>query len=161
MNPMNPTIKERLLAKAVSQGDCLIWTGGNSKTSGYGLIWADGRHQSAHRISYLVHHGEIPAGAVVMHSCDNRLCINPAHLSLGNQRANTADMLAKGRGNKASGEAHGLAKLSNAQRDEIYRRYTPYQRGNSTCALAREFGVRQSTIYRIVRSKPWSDAYAS
>lgn len=55
------------------------------------------RPVGAHRIAYRIAKGPIPDGMVVMHSCDNPRCVNPAHLSLGTQRENMADMFAKGR----------------------------------------------------------------
>ena len=42
-------------------------------------------------------YGEIPDNLYVLHSCDTPLCINPAHLFLGDQHANMADMMSKNR----------------------------------------------------------------
>lgn len=42
-------------------------------------------------------HGSIPPGMVIMHTCDNRLCVRPDHLRLGTQAENIQDMWSKGR----------------------------------------------------------------
>jgi hypothetical protein len=52
----------------------------------------------AYKWSYQFHKGEeVPSGKVVMHKCDNKICVNPEHLELGTQLDNIADMVAKGR----------------------------------------------------------------
>lgn len=91
----------------VDKGDgsgCWIWTGWKQK--GYGLICIDrGTLVFAHRYSYELAHGPIEGHVpgdpererVVMHTCDNPPCVNPAHLRLGTDKDNMQDMLAKGR----------------------------------------------------------------
>jgi hypothetical protein len=68
----------------------------------YGKIQAniDGvtRQMTAHRVSYIMHYGAIPAGMCVLHRCDNASCVNPTHLWLGTQLENVRDMFDKGRG---------------------------------------------------------------
>lgn len=49
-------------------------------------------------MAYELTKGHIPAGMIVMHTCDNPPCCNPSHLVLGTQAENLADMRAKGRG---------------------------------------------------------------
>lgn len=82
-------------------GDCWEWTGG-SKGNGYGsytLPAIMGRKTvGAHRFAYEVTTGEkIDEKLVVMHSCDNRLCVNPGHLSVGTYSDNLKDCVIKGR----------------------------------------------------------------
>lgn len=66
---------------------------------GYGIIGLrQYRDKRTHRVSYQIYNGEIPAGMVVMHSCDNPRCCNPDHLSVGTNMENMADSKNKGRG---------------------------------------------------------------
>jgi hypothetical protein len=73
--------------------DCWPWLG-RLDHDGYGMFgWA----HKAHRAAYEDQVGPIPAGMSVLHHCDHRACCNGAHLFLGTQRDNLADMVAKGR----------------------------------------------------------------
>lgn len=70
----------------------------------------------AHRVAYAAVHGSVPSGAVVMHSCDNPLCVNPDHLRLGSQLDNTRDMMAKGRRGARAGAQVGGCSTCGASR---------------------------------------------
>jgi hypothetical protein len=87
-----------------------------------------------------------------MHRCDNRACCNPRHLQAADQLANLADMRLKGRAGDARtfAEAHGRAKLTDAQVGEIRTRAAG---GSTHRALSAEFGVGQSQVGRIVRGE--------
>jgi len=80
---------------------CWKWTASCAR-NGYGQFMSsvkDGRMwYRAHRFSYLAHKGDIPAGMVVMHICDNPGCVNPDHLTVGSQAENIRDRDKKGRG---------------------------------------------------------------
>lgn len=111
---------ERFLTKVEKTSECWLWTASQTGV-GYGQIWvneAGWRRMDAHRFAYQHYKGNIPKGQVVMHSCDNKLCVNPDHLSLGTQKDNLRDMYAKGRNRsketykQQSGENHWTRRVS-------------------------------------------------
>lgn len=99
---------DRFLEK-VSQAPgsaCWIWRGcfdgdprsGPNPRGQYGRFALDGYHMiAAHRASYLLFNGEIPAGLQVRHTCDNPPCVNPSHLVVGTVQDNADDAVARGR----------------------------------------------------------------
>ena len=100
---MRLTNKEKInfLKKIHKTDSCWIWTA-FKETNGYGKVFIQGSKRAAHRISYILHRGNIPKGmgyhgTVVMHTCDNRACVNPGHLTLGSQKDNMHDAKIKGR----------------------------------------------------------------
>ena len=85
-----------------AESDCWGWMGATDGR-GYGAISGVGNApKKAHRVSWEIHFGSIPAGMGVLHKCDNPKCSNPAHLFLGTQRDNCRDMASKGRINPRS-----------------------------------------------------------
>ena len=81
---------------------CWNWIGAKHPF-GYGDIRLGGGsrqrtiHIRAHRFSYELHHGPIPAGLDVCHSCDNPTCVNPHHLFVGTARDNVLDAIRNNR----------------------------------------------------------------
>ena len=133
---------QRFWSKVDRRGpdDCWEWLGGRDGF-GYGRFCFKGKETLAHRAAWQLEKGPIPAGMCVCHSCDNPPCANPAHLFLGTQSENHADMVRKGR--IARGEKNGMTKITAAQVTELCERYAA---GETQTALAAEFGVTQPAV---------------
>lgn len=85
------------------ENGCWTWLGSTGE-NGRGVFRALGGHHASYRIAYALEYGEVPAGLVVRHTCDNKTCVRPAHLQLGTQSQNMAD--ARGRRRHKRGIAH-------------------------------------------------------
>lgn len=66
-------------AAATATDACVLWPF-SGRGTGYGSVQWDGRTKQAHRVSYELANGPVPAGLVLDHLCRNRSCVNPAHL---------------------------------------------------------------------------------
>ena len=92
----------RFHTKYEKSDGCWLWQAGKFHR-GYGMVnlGRNIRGQQfttyAHRVAYVLAHGPIEPGQVVMHACDVPGCVNPSHLSLGTQGDNNRDCFAKGR----------------------------------------------------------------
>jgi hypothetical protein len=146
--------EERLWARVDKGGvnGCWLWTG-PVNSWGYARIRVNGLNVQAHRYSWEIHNGAIPDDRWVLHKCDVRNCVNPAHLFLGTRQANVDDMMAKGRHMPLVGEKNGQARLTSEDVKEIRRLHAT---GVAQRALARQFGVNRAMIYLIVRRKKWA-----
>lgn len=145
---------DRFWSKVRKTDDCWEWTGTRA-ISGYGVAWRDGTRPYAHRLSWEIHNGPIPAGMYVLHHCDNPPCIRPDHLFLGNQRDNMRDMADKGRarGVIERGPANPNSKLT---AEDVRAIRVGLATGQRQADLARRFCVRPQSIDAIATGKSWS-----
>lgn len=93
-----PVIK-RLLSRIKINPDteCWEWQGGLNNI-GYGLIRQEKKMRTVHRVSYEEHYNkQVPKDMCVLHTCDNRKCVNPDHLWIGTHQDNVDDMMRKNR----------------------------------------------------------------
>jgi len=148
---------QRFWSRVDKTGSCWLWLGARNK-GGYGHSrYANGRNGDAHRVAWTVTNGDIPDGLMVLHSCDNRLCVNPAHLFLGTQLDNMRDMDAKGRRRTVThdqrGELNGTAKLTKAIVLSIRELH---ESGISQREIGRKLGVTAGNVWAIVHRKSWN-----
>ena len=132
------------------EGGCWEWKGTLFLNSGYGAFRFRDKQTLAHRTGWFFDKGVMPNG-ILLHSCDNKICVNPEHLKEGTQYENIHDMIVKGRRVITYSEDNGTAKLTYAQAQEIRERYKSGGEPQST--LAKEYGVNQSVISRVIQNK--------
>ena len=112
---------------------------------GYGQLVFQQKHFQSHRFSWIIQEGDIPEDMKICHKCDNRSCVNPAHLFIGTQKENLLDMASKGR----------HANLKMTKEDVLNVRLLIKQKVPDS-VIARRYGVSQSSIYYIKNGKNWS-----
>lgn len=142
-------VRARFFAKVIKTKTCWLWTG-RCIRSVYGHMRAfDRTRWQAHRLSWFLHFGKIPASKWVLHDCDNPRCVNPKHLFLGNHAANVADKVAKNRQSKGEQCRKALTEPQVNQIISLLARGWSYRR------LARMFGVTWPAIYAIKKGITW------
>jgi hypothetical protein len=93
---MNLNSKSRTGKFKITERGCWEWLE-PVNSSGYGTVLYEGRPQGIHRISAHIAFGfDLHDSKVVMHTCDNRPCFNPAHLVVGTTSDNLQDASRKG-----------------------------------------------------------------
>lgn len=133
---------------------CWLWNA-STYPYGYGRFHLDGKTQYAHRVSYQLYVGEIPAGLFVCHKCDVKWCVKPDHFFIGTSADNMRDKTSKGRGKVPAqyGEKNSMSKLTEGQALEIYQRV---HAGERQTDLAAEYQIHQVTVSDIKRGYRWA-----
>jgi hypothetical protein len=139
-----------VLKNTKRNGSCMEWQGGVNK-EGYAACAAYGLFSSQllHREVFALTKGGRPS--VVMHACDNPVCINPKHLFAGSPEANVLDKVLKNR--QARGAKNGNAKLTQAQVDQIR-----LMRNVHLCTykqIENRFDISRATVWRVLSKTNW------
>lgn len=91
----NSSPEERFWKRVTIEGDCHIWNGG-TYTNGYGQVKKE-TYGTRFAHQYACHRWNgsplpIEKGMCIKHSCDNKRCVNPEHLSYGTLQENIKEM---------------------------------------------------------------------
>jgi HNH endonuclease len=142
-------VEQRFWARVDRSGECWLWTGG-VWNSGYGQFMlrsgAGGqKNVGAHQYSYELANGPIPEGLEVLHSCDQRLCVNPAHLRAGTHLENVREAAAKGKYRVPRPKKQKLTV------EQIAELRSLVAAGEKQFRVAERFGVSEGYVSRIMR----------
>lgn len=133
--PLMPNTNFDLLKKIDPEGglqSCWEFQG-HLNHAGYGHIRCGNRKTvKAHRWAYQHFYGYCPDNLVVRHTCDNRACCNPLHLTLGKHVDNMKDMVMRERSVK-----YPLSKMKEL-----------YAQGLNKMQIAKVLGCLPETVYR-------------
>ncbi len=147
-------LEQRLMAKVdKTPGGCWEFTGNIYR--GYGRIKIDYKNYPAHRLAAALYLGlDISDSSImVCHHCDNRKCVNPEHLYLGDHASNTRDAVERARLPRGE-DVHNSKLTWNDVRliRQLYKQ--PFW---SHRKLAAEFNVSRNCIREILKGNVWKE----
>jgi len=125
---------------------CWLWQG-KLETTGYGRIVCGNKRYGVHQLAYMIFNGDIPQGKIVRHTCDNKNCMNPKHLVLGNHQDNALDLMQR--------KSPIFAQL-NEEAVKVIKWMLKYKNHHGLSRkLASVYNVHFTTISDIKRNKTW------
>jgi len=147
---------DKIAARTVEEGDCLLWTGTMCASGTIPSIFNKGKLTSVCRLLWEKKNGSIPAGMLIYRTCGNIQCVRPAHLgictvselgrfsgSLDKQKKSELQKVA------ISLTMRKLSKLTQSDVDDILT--SP----DKVSALAERFNVSERSIYQIRSGPRW------
>ncbi len=143
------------IIKPSNENDCWSWKG-RPHNGGYAVMvyGSDHKQIGAHRVSWMIHKGEIPKGLFILHKCDNPICTNPEHLFLGTTKDNVQDMHKKGRANPKRNEAHHNAKLTQEKVKKIKKLL---DLGVTMSRISNDFKISYGSLAAIKKGITWKN----
>lgn len=146
-------VSNRFWSKVDIRGpdECWNWLARKNET-GYGTFSVGGKTLRAPRVSWvLCNLEEIPDGLVILHSCSNPSCVNPAHLSVGTMADNAKDRDRDG--HTARGSTNGKTRLSE---EDVLAMIELRAKGETYSQLSERFGAPMSTVEHILTGRNWA-----
>lgn len=146
-----PPFIRLLRGYTVNESGCWMWNGSAYK-NGYGWLKVFGSVKSAHRYSFELHKGPIPEGLEILHSCDNRRCINPDHLRAGTHKENMHE--AANRGGIRRGENHPMFGKKNPRPRQAHKVMVLGKEFSSKNEAERILGLGNGVVSYWIKNSP-------
>ena len=126
--------------KKDSNTQCWNWIG--AKSGNYGIFRVYGGLRLAHRVSmHLFNNTQLESysrtDGLVLHKCNNSLCVNPRHLYIGTQAQNIKDCVDSG---------NRFIKKSKYTRSDFNAMEILISMGYTKAAIARLYGCSKTNI---------------
>jgi hypothetical protein len=146
---------KRFWSKVEQPHECWEWQGTKGE-GGYGQIMYNYQNKRAHRVAYELIFGPIPAGLILMHTCDNPRCVNPFHLKASTPGDNVRDCVCKGRHrtNPRRGGASPMSRMGDAGFERVLSLYSTGLFNFKD--LAPVLNVSRPSIESCLKGKTWS-----
>lgn len=135
-----------------SADECWEWRA--AFRNNYGAIKHQGKVLSAHRVAYILTHGEPDLGFVIAHKCDNRACCNPHHLEAVTPGTNNRDARGRLTFHMARGEQSPTSVLTEKLVREICR--LRIESGYGARKIARLLDLNQHTVKSVLAGRTWN-----
>lgn len=147
--------KDFLLSRRkINEDGCWLYMGAQT-SEGYGTVKSQQKDYRVHRLAAHYWLGLDLENKLIYacHKCDVKLCFNPDHLFIGDNKSNQID--ARNKGILKIGENSCSAKLTAKQVLEIRKNYSRYDKKNNLCKFAKKYGVGTSQLWRIIKRQSW------
>lgn len=148
---MSISVADRFWPKVNKTKDCWLWTAAKNG-KGYGRFLHEGKNRFAHRVSWFLSGEVLPKSKILMHSCDNPSCVNPAHLSVGTIQENNLDCKIKGRLADRTDPKRRPCKLT---KDDVLNIRSLRETGLSYTEISKRFHVSSRHVSYICKKALW------
>lgn len=155
---VRPPSEDRFWQKVEKGPGCWNWKAAK-KENGYGSVLHNGKTGYAHRVSWEMANGPIPAEMLIDHRCFNHACVNPDHLRLVTQKENQENRAGQ-RSDNTSGY-RGVCWKANRWTVEVYHqgktvyvgRFVDIEDANAAAIAARNRIFTHNDLDRINQPK--------
>lgn len=121
----------------------------------YPAVFINGKNHHVHRLEWIKHHGEIPDGYVVHHKDEDKTNWNIDNLELISRSNHVLKHQNVMHPSESYGHEKRHHKLTEADIDYIRSHYVKYDKLHGGRSLAKQFGVSEVCISKIIKNKAW------